>query len=94
MRDYDPATGRFVTVDPVFDPADSQQMNGYTYSNNNPVTFSDPSGAFCDSCDFYGNSNIRLWLFLVHRRRLPQTKGSDACRSGLRRRYDKESDLP
>ncbi|SMD27516.1 RHS repeat-associated core domain-containing protein [Kibdelosporangium aridum] len=53
-RDYDPTTGRFVSVDPVMDPADAQQMNGYTYSNNNPISFSDPSGAYCDSCDFYG----------------------------------------
>lgn len=43
-REYDPDTGRFLTVDPVMDPADPQQINGYTYSNNNPLTFSDPTG--------------------------------------------------
>ncbi|SMD20153.1 RHS repeat-associated core domain-containing protein [Kibdelosporangium aridum] len=56
-RDYDPSTGRFISVDPVLNPSDSQQINGYTYSNNNPITFSDPSGAFCDSCDFYGRED-------------------------------------
>nr|WP_157529131.1 RHS repeat-associated core domain-containing protein [Kibdelosporangium sp. MJ126-NF4] len=52
-RQYDPSTGRFMSVDPILNPADAQQMNGYTYSNNNPTTFSDPSGAYCDMCDYY-----------------------------------------
>lgn len=43
-REYDPETGRFMSVDPVLDLADPVQMNGYVYCENNPVTFSDPSG--------------------------------------------------
>ncbi|WP_052848920.1 ricin-type beta-trefoil lectin domain protein [Streptomyces avicenniae] len=43
-REYDPYTGRFLSADPVLDLADPIQMNGYLYSANNPVTFSDPSG--------------------------------------------------
>ncbi|MEU9173820.1 polymorphic toxin-type HINT domain-containing protein [Streptomyces sp. NPDC048420] len=43
-REYDPATGRFLSVDPVFTADDPQQMHGYTYANNNPLTFSDPAG--------------------------------------------------
>jgi RHS repeat-associated protein len=53
-REYEPELGRFISVDPIMDLANSQQLNGYTYSNNNPVTFADPSGLYCDSCDFYG----------------------------------------
>ncbi|WP_405965607.1 hypothetical protein OG713_42625 [Streptomyces sp. NBC_00723] len=45
-RDYDPTTGRFVSVDPVADFSDAQQINGYAYGNNNPVTFADPDGKF------------------------------------------------
>ncbi|MFI0939446.1 polymorphic toxin-type HINT domain-containing protein [Streptomyces sp. NPDC021020] len=45
-RDYDPTTGRFISVDPVLDPGNPQQLNGYTYSNNNPATLDDPSGAY------------------------------------------------
>lgn len=45
-REYDPSTGRFLSVDPIMDLTDPQQMNGYTYSNSNPVTFSDPTGLF------------------------------------------------
>jgi RHS repeat-associated protein len=43
-REYDPELGRFMSVDPIMDLSDPQQMNGYTYSDNNPVTFSDPTG--------------------------------------------------
>jgi len=45
-RQYDPALGRFISVDPVMDLADPQQIHGYTYSNNSPITFADPSGLF------------------------------------------------
>ena len=43
-REYDPALGRFISVDPVIDHSDPQQMNGYAYANNNPVSMSDPDG--------------------------------------------------
>ncbi|MEU6264662.1 polymorphic toxin-type HINT domain-containing protein [Saccharopolyspora shandongensis] len=43
-RQYDPELGRFLSVDPVMDLTSPQQMHGYTYANNNPITFSDPSG--------------------------------------------------
>ncbi|MCH0561681.1 ricin-type beta-trefoil lectin domain protein [Streptomyces sp. MUM 2J] len=43
-REYDPVTGRFLSVDPVIDISDPLQMNGYAYANGNPVTLSDPTG--------------------------------------------------
>jgi RHS repeat-associated protein len=43
-REYDPGTGRFLSIDPVLETNDPQQMNGYSYAANNPVTFSDPTG--------------------------------------------------
>jgi RHS repeat-associated protein len=43
-RYYDPALGRFVSVDPVMDLTDPQQWHGYTYANNNPITYTDPTG--------------------------------------------------
>ncbi|MDT9684596.1 RHS repeat-associated core domain-containing protein [Streptomyces sp. TRM76323] len=45
-REYDPTTGRFISADPVADLKDPQQINGYAYSNNNPVAFADPDGKF------------------------------------------------
>jgi RHS repeat-associated protein len=43
-REYDPSLGRFLSVDPIADFNDSQQINGYAYANNNPVTTADPMG--------------------------------------------------
>jgi RHS repeat-associated protein len=44
-RYYDPETGRFISRDPFagFD-TNSQSLNRYTYVQNNPVVYSDPSG--------------------------------------------------
>ncbi|MEW2120037.1 polymorphic toxin-type HINT domain-containing protein [Streptomyces sp. NPDC005474] len=50
-REYDQSTGRFLSVDPIMDLADPQQVNGYSYSNNSPVTFADPSGLFLAECE-------------------------------------------
>ncbi|BCL14611.1 polymorphic toxin-type HINT domain-containing protein [Micromonospora sagamiensis] len=52
-REYDPTTGRFISIDPIIDVNDPQQMHGYAYANNNPISFSDPDGLkFCsdDAC--------------------------------------------
>ncbi|MEU4742211.1 RHS repeat-associated core domain-containing protein [Actinosynnema sp. NPDC023658] len=43
-RKYDATTGRFISVDPILDTADSQQWTGYTYAGNNPTTYNDPTG--------------------------------------------------
>src|SRR5690606_5147102 len=36
--------GRFVSVDPIIDSTDPQQMHGYAYANNAPATRIDASG--------------------------------------------------
>ncbi|GAA1276215.1 hypothetical protein Psi02_00930 [Planotetraspora silvatica] len=64
-REYDAETGRFISVDPVFDTSDPQSWNGYAYADNSPVVKSDPSGMrpedgpFCTAyhCD-YDNENF------------------------------------
>ncbi|MFB4265878.1 RHS repeat-associated core domain-containing protein [Nonomuraea sp. GTA35] len=43
-REYDPRFGRFLSVDPIIDDTDPQQLNAYAYANNSPVTMSDPDG--------------------------------------------------
>ncbi|WOP13088.1 RHS repeat-associated core domain-containing protein [Streptomyces cyaneofuscatus] len=43
-REYDQTSGRFLSADPLIDIADPLQMNGYAYSNNSPISKSDPSG--------------------------------------------------
>lgn len=52
-REYDPTTGRFISLDPVLELTDPQQINGYTYAADNPITESDPTG-LCPA-DLCGN---------------------------------------
>lgn len=47
-REYDPNLGSFVSVDPIVDVKDPQQLHGYAYANNTPVTASDESGLLYD----------------------------------------------
>ncbi|WP_240797601.1 RHS repeat-associated core domain-containing protein [Streptomyces sp. F001] len=56
-REYDQNSGRFLSADPIIDIADPLQINGYAYSNNSPVSKSDPTG-LCpkDICDGYGQN--------------------------------------
>ncbi|SEE21224.1 intein N-terminal splicing region/RHS repeat-associated core domain-containing protein [Streptomyces sp. 3213] len=51
-REYDSATGRFISADPVLDDSDPLQANGYSYANNNPVTYADPSGLTSSASSF------------------------------------------
>lgn len=44
VRDYDPASGTFVSVDPELGQDNPQQLNAYSYAVNNPTTFADPTG--------------------------------------------------
>ncbi|MHB8474099.1 MAG: RHS repeat domain-containing protein, partial [Gammaproteobacteria bacterium] len=44
-RIYDPTLGRFLSADPtVQSPGNPQTLNRYTYANNNPLSYTDPSG--------------------------------------------------
>ena len=43
-RQYEPATGRFLSLDPVFEAGQPTQMGGYTSAANNPATNADPTG--------------------------------------------------
>ncbi|NSL43664.1 putative adhesin [Streptomyces sp. 8P21H-1] len=43
-REYDPAVGQFISVDPLLELDRHQTLNGYSYGAQSPVTESDPSG--------------------------------------------------
>lgn len=48
-RYYDPVLGRFMGVDPVdFQTDNLHSFNRYTYANNNPYKFIDPSGEYAE----------------------------------------------
>ncbi|MEW5744707.1 MAG: FG-GAP-like repeat-containing protein [Nitrospirota bacterium] len=44
-RYYDPALARFISADTIVgDPRDPQDLNRYSYVNNNPLKYTDPTG--------------------------------------------------
>ncbi|MCA9463715.1 MAG: RHS repeat-associated core domain-containing protein [Nitrospira sp.] len=46
-RYYDAALGRFISPDTIVpDPGNPQDFNRYTYANNNPILYNDPTGHF------------------------------------------------
>lgn len=49
-REYDAVIGKFISVDPLIDYTQPQQINGYSYANNSPVTHADPSGMAIPEC--------------------------------------------
>ncbi|MGW4237325.1 polymorphic toxin-type HINT domain-containing protein [Streptomyces sp. NPDC004749] len=49
-REYDPTTGRFISVDPLLQTDIPQTLNGYTYGAQNPHTNTDPSGLGVPEC--------------------------------------------
>lgn len=49
-RDYDPTTGRFISVDPLLELDKPQTIGGYAYGSHNPITYSDPTGEGVKEC--------------------------------------------
>jgi RHS repeat-associated protein len=45
VREYQPATGSFISPDPAIKPYDPQNLNAYGYAGDNPSSQSDPNGA-------------------------------------------------
>lgn len=60
-RYYDPATGRFITQDPVLDP--NNAGNQYTFVGNNPTTNVDPSGMIWETAWDVFNVGLGLVSF-------------------------------
>ncbi len=57
-RVYDPVLGRFVSPDPFVQfPGFSQSWNRYSYVNNTPTSFTDPTGYFEDLHGTGGTTN-------------------------------------
>ncbi|MEU4806906.1 polymorphic toxin-type HINT domain-containing protein [Actinosynnema sp. NPDC023587] len=81
-RQYDPAAGRFVSVDPIMDATDPQQINGYAYANNSPVSDSDPNGL--RNC---GPDGV---LCGYDPRMFDQGNGSPKAKEAARQQYDRE----
>jgi RHS repeat-associated protein len=71
-RMYDPVIGRFLGVDPlVADGDNSQSFNSYSYTLNNPLKFTDPSGFVLRQLPEYNGysvSSANLALRLIYAR--------------------------
>jgi len=52
-RDYDPATGRYLTPDPLGASPDRPGMNPYAYVANNPLGAVDPLGLYQSDVHYY-----------------------------------------
>lgn len=65
-REYDQATGHFLSADPILDITDPLQMNGYSYAKNSPISTSDPDGlrplTHCDQGCSDGDDVYRDWM--------------------------------
>jgi RHS repeat-associated protein len=59
-REYNSATGVFLSVDPIMDLTDPTQWNAYSYAQNSPVTLSDPDGNRPLGSGDWGCQNCRL----------------------------------
>ncbi|WP_073502923.1 RHS repeat-associated core domain-containing protein [Actinacidiphila paucisporea] len=66
-REYDPTLGRFISADPILEATDPNQIGGYTYAGDNPVTQSDPSGlrplgptdSATEDAEYYANNGMQ-----------------------------------
>ncbi len=65
-RYYLPEIGRFISPDSIVpDPQNPQSFNRYSYVNNNPVNYTDPTGNYaqCSATDSDGNyANCDEWM--------------------------------
>jgi RHS repeat-associated protein len=78
-RWYDPTLGRFESLDPAFEPASPQQLNGYTYAADNPITGSDPTGLrdCVDECG--GSADVYLNNYARQQRNSAASKAAAAA---------------
>ena len=61
-RSYDPWLGRFLSTDPIVDDlSNTQRFNSYTYANNNPMRFTDPTG-YDGFDDVYLGPGMQSWV--------------------------------
>jgi RHS repeat-associated protein len=67
-RWLDPQLGRFVSPDSIIsNPANPQSFNRYSYVNNSPIRFNDPTGHEAGSCYDRGYCEAgETWSSIVH----------------------------
>jgi RHS repeat-associated protein len=98
-REYDPATGRFLSVDPLFEIGKPQTFDGYSYALNNPVTNADPGGLGNADCmtgvatGCNGGVPVKTSVYHPERENKPPTKGTGSWQAeGLTTHKDLSND--
>ncbi|SNX88767.1 RHS repeat-associated protein [Streptomyces sp. TLI_55] len=56
-RAYDPLLGRFLSPDPLNTPYDPQNLSAYSYSANDPINYSDPTGLLTEPIGISGGED-------------------------------------
>lgn len=65
-RYYDPATGRFVSIDPMpTEEADTYSFNRYAYVRNSPINNQDPTGNTLSTCPVARLSAKYMFILVV-----------------------------
>ena len=59
-REYQAATGSFVSPDSVLKPLDPQDLNPYAYAEDDPASHSDPTGD-----DIQSQRRLRLMVLIL-----------------------------
>jgi RHS repeat-associated protein len=72
-RLYDPALGRFLSVDPLIGhPGSTQSINPYSYVENNPLNKTDPTG-MASNCTGSGSNKVCTVTVTPTGSHIPQT---------------------
>jgi hypothetical protein len=84
-RVMDAKIGRFLSADPyVSDPLLTQSFNRYSYVNNNPLSFTDPSGFCVEGFSCVGTAilTVASWAFGKKKKKRPPPKGCFVAATG------------
>lgn len=74
-RTYDAQTGRFISADPVFESTDQNQLGGFAYAGDDPVSASDPTGRYVPVSDGDSSSSSSAYV--------PTVQDPEACATEL-----------